>query len=100
MRLRSIVILFLALVVAASVLSLWRRPRRDVDTSEIEKGIALPPTTEPTPLAPASPIAAPVTSEVQPTMDRVFDRTVTMDPATPPAFVAGDFNGDDVTDLV
>ena len=36
---------------------------------------------------------------MQPTLDRVFDQTLTVDPATPPAFVAGDFNGDDVTDL-
>ena len=46
-----------------------------------------------------SPIAPPTLSEVQPTLDRVFDHTLTIDRATQPAFVAGDFNGDDVTDL-
>jgi hypothetical protein len=97
MRFRSIVIFLLALVVAASALCLRRRPRPEVEVSEQEVGIVLSPTTEPAPSP--SPTAAPALSEVQPTLDRVFDRTMIVDPATPRAFVAGDFNGDDVTDL-
>ena len=99
MRFRSIVICLLALVVAASALHLRRRARPEVEVGEHEKGIVLPPAIEPTPLPSPSPIAAPALAEVQPTLDRVFDRTLAIDPATRPAFVAGDFNGDGITDL-
>ncbi len=44
-------------------------------------------------------MAAPALAEVQPTLDRVFEQTLAVDRATRPAFVAGDFNGDDVPDL-
>ena len=65
---------------------------------EHEQGIVLP-TAEPTPFPSPPAIAAPAFAEVQPTLDRVFDQTLTMDRVARPAFVAGDFNGDEVTDL-
>src|SRR4026207_921083 len=100
MRFRSIVTFLLALVVVASVLYLRRRPRPEVEVGEAEEAIVVPPATEHTPLPSPSPIAGPTLPEVQPTLDRVFDPTVAMEQATPrAAFVAGDFNGDDVTDL-
>ena len=99
MRARSIVIVLLALVVVAGALYLRQRPRPGVEVIEREKEIVLPPTMEPTPDPSRSSIPAPALSEVQPTLDRVFGRTLTVDQATRPAFVAGDFNGDDVTDL-
>ena len=36
---------------------------------------------------------------MQPALDRVFGRTLAVDEAARPAFVAGDFNGDGVIDL-
>jgi hypothetical protein len=98
MRFRSTVVPLLAVVVVASALYLWRRPLPRVDVIETEKAVA-PAPLEPSPIPSPSGIAAPALSEVQPTLDRVFDRAVVMDQATPPAFVAGDFDGDDVTDL-
>jgi hypothetical protein len=99
MHLRSIVLFLLALVVMISALYLWGRPRPKVEVIEREEDVVPPPATEPSPLPSPSPMAAPALSEVQPTLDRVFGQTLTRDRATRPAFVAGDFNGDDVTDL-
>jgi hypothetical protein len=96
MRLRSIVILFLAAVVVAG--ALYHRSRAPgPEAGEHEKAIVPPPPTEAAHPRP-SPLAAPALSELQPTLDRVFERGVTVDHATR-TFVAGDFNGDDVTDL-
>ena len=98
MRFRSLVVFLLALAVAASALYLRRRPRPAAEDGEQERDIVLAPTREATPPAPPH-MAAPARSEVQPTLDRVFDRTLAMDPANRRAFVAGDFNGDGITDL-
>ena len=65
---------------------------------ETEGGVA-PASPEPSALPSPSRIAGPALPEVQPTLDRVFDQAVVMDQATPPPVVAGDFDGDDVTDL-
>lgn len=99
MAFRSIVLFLLALVVVASALYLWRRPRPQVEVVDREKEAVLPPPTQPSPLPSPSRMAAPALSEVQPTLDRAFDQTLTVDQAARPAFVAGDFNGDDVPDL-
>jgi hypothetical protein len=95
MRFRSIVIFVLALVVAAGALYVRRRP----PAGEHEQGIVPSPATEPTAPPPPSPIAAPTLAEVPPAVDRVFAQTLAVDPAVRPAFLAGDFNGDDVPDL-
>jgi hypothetical protein len=95
MRVRLMTVL-LAFVVVASVLYLRWRPRPAGDIVESEKEIVFSP---PTPSPPPVPAPQPELSEVQPTLDRVFKHTLTMDRATRPAFVAGDFNGDDTTDL-
>jgi hypothetical protein len=98
MPLRSIAVPVLAAVVAASALYLWRRPRPRPATHEGEKRIAVTP---PAPIAPtaASPVLPPRATEVQPALDRVFDRTLVFDGAAGAAYLAGDFNGDDVADL-
>jgi len=98
MLFRSIVLILMALVVLASVLYL-RRPPPPVDLSEREKGIVPPAPVKPSLLPSPLRVTAPALKEVQPTLDRVFDQTVIVDEATQPAFLAGDFNGDDVTDL-
>ena len=92
------VVPLLAVVVVASALYLWRRPLPRVDVIETESAVA-PSPPEPSPLPSPSRIAAPALPEVQPTLDRVFDQAVVMDPATPPLVAAGDFDGNDVTDL-
>jgi len=99
MRFRSIVILLLAFTVMAGGVYLWRWPRPRVEVVKHEADTVLPPATEPSTLPPPSAIPPPALEEVQPALDRVFDRTVTVDRAAQPAFLAGDFNGDEVTDL-
>jgi hypothetical protein len=98
MRFRSTIVPLLAAVVVASALYRWRRPPPRVDVIDREK-VVTPAPSEPSPLPSPSRVAAPSLSEVQPILDRVFDQTVAMDPATRPPVVAGDFDGDDVTDL-
>ena len=98
MRFRSTVVPLLAVVVVASALYLRRRPPPRVEVIETEKAVA-PGPPEPSALPSPPRIAAPALSEVQPALDRVFDQTVAVDPATQPPVVAGDFDGDDVTDL-
>jgi hypothetical protein len=98
MALRSVVLFVLALTVAGSVLYLWRRPRPRMEATESEGGVVVTP---PPPAVPeASPvIAAPLLADVQPTLDRVFERTLVVDASAQPPFVAGDFNGDGAADL-
>ncbi|HET6899073.1 MAG TPA: hypothetical protein VFK70_12025, partial [Vicinamibacteria bacterium] len=98
MRVRSTIVPLLAVVVVASALYLRRRPSPRVDVIETEKAV-VPTPVEPAPSPSPFRIAAPALSEVQPTLDRVFDQAVVLDPAIRSPFVAGDFDGDDVTDL-
>jgi hypothetical protein len=98
MRFRSTAILLLAAVVVGSAVYLWRRPRPTVDVVEREGAVAAT-SPDPAPLPWATRIAAPALSEVQPTLDRVFGHAVVMDAAIASAVVAGDFDGDDFTDL-
>ena len=98
MRLRSTVVPLLAVVVVASALYLRRWPLSRVDVMEREGAVA-PASAEPGPLPSPLRIAAPARSEVQPALDRVFVEAVVMDAAIRSPFVAGDFDGDDVTDL-
>jgi FG-GAP repeat protein len=95
MQPRSIVVLALAFAVVAGSLHRWRRTGGAV--VEHEKIVSPPDTPAPSPSRP--PAAAPTRAEVQPALDRVFDRTLAVDEAARPAFVAGDFNGDGVLDL-
>jgi hypothetical protein len=99
MRFRSIITTLLALVVVISALYLWRRPRPGSEVPEREQDVVLAPVAEPTLPPPRAPLPPPALSEVQPTLDRVFAQTLRVDPAVSPAFVAGDFNGDEVPDL-
>lgn len=98
MHLRSIALVLSALVVGTSALYLSKRPRPRADFSEQEQAVVLP---SPPEVASPSPVAvpAPAPSELQPTLDRAFGRTLTVDPQTAPAFAAGDFNGDGAADL-
>jgi hypothetical protein len=99
MRFRVIITALLALVVVLGALYVRWRPRAAAEVVEREQETVLPPEPPPGPLSPPPPPAAPALSEVQPLLDRVFDQTLAVDEETRPAFVAGDFNGDDITDL-
>ena len=99
MRFRSVVTTLLALVVVASALYLWRRPRPVSTVPEREKDVVLPPPAESAPSPSRPPVPPPALAEVQPALDRVFARTVRVDLKVSPAFVAGDFNGDEIADL-
>jgi hypothetical protein len=98
MRFRSIVVCLVALVVVASALHGWLRRARAPMLGEDEPVAVPPPAAEETPVPSRSP-PAPGQAEVQPTLDRAFGPTLTLDPATERAFLAGDFNGDGAADL-
>jgi hypothetical protein len=94
MRFRSIALLVLALAVVSSAIVLRRsRPAPSVP----EGDVALPAPSA----APSAPItdSLPLPADVQATLDRSFGGAVGADPRARPAFLAGDFNGDGVTDL-
>ena len=99
MAFRSAVLFLLALAVAGSAAYLWRRPRPYTAGLDREPAVVVSPPESPTPAPPPVPASPPQAAEVQPALDRVFDQTVVVDPALQPAFVAGDLNGDDITDL-
>ena len=99
MAFRSLVVFLLALAVAGSVLYLWRRPRPKSTVYEREADVVVPSPEPPTAVPPPVPARAPAPDEVQPALDRAFDGTVAVDTTLQPAFVAGDLNGDDITDL-
>jgi hypothetical protein len=99
MSFRSVVLFVLALAVAGSAAYLWRSPRPRVDHGEREQNVVVPSPAGPTPVPSPSPVAAPRADEVQAALDRVFLATLLVDEAARPAFVAGDFNGDDIVDL-
>jgi hypothetical protein len=98
MRFRSIVVCLVALVVVVSALHGWLRRTRTPMLAGDEPAVVPPPTPEETPVSPRSP-KAPGRAEVQPTLDRAFGPTLSLDPATERAFLAGDFNGDGAADL-
>jgi hypothetical protein len=64
-----------------------------------EEDVVLPPATAVSPVVPPPAISPPDLSDLQPTLDLAFEATLAVDHAAKPAYVAGDFNGDDVTDL-
>jgi hypothetical protein len=98
MRFRSAALLLLALLVTASAVYLHHRPRPARTEVEAEPAVVPRPPESPAPTQhPNAP--APAASEVQITLDRVFGGAVRADEGSRPAFVAGDFNGDDVADL-
>jgi hypothetical protein len=99
MRFRSIALLLLALAVLGSAVYLrrWPRPTNEVVTPEATADPV--PLQAPTPPPPSARVAAPTRADAQPVLDRVFEQGVAVDEKTAPAFVAGDFNGDDVGDL-
>jgi hypothetical protein len=82
-----------------SAVYLWRRPRPYTAGFEREPDPVVSPPESPTPVPAPVPARSPQAAEVQPVLDRVFDGTVVVDGALQPAFVAGDLNGDDITDL-
>jgi hypothetical protein len=98
MRLRAIVVLFLALSVAGGAFyARWLRRARP-PAAEPEGDIALPSPPAPGPeAAPAD--AKPAPADVQPVLDRLFDRALSVDREMRPSFVTGDFTGDALTDL-
>ena len=98
MRFRSIVLVLLAAVLLVGALyGWWRQPRPGAGVSEDEGRVVVPEPPEP-PRPPSSP-APPALTDLQPTLDAVFDGALVVDPTTRPAFAAGDFNGDGVGDL-
>lgn len=98
MRLRSIVVPFLALVILSSVLyARWsRRPAPPVGVPE--EAVVLPSPSEPAPTV-TPPGSEPTASDVEPALDHLFDRSLVLDREMRPRFVTGDFTGDSVTDL-
>jgi hypothetical protein len=64
-----------------------------------EEDVVLPPAAVVSNAVPSPAIPPPVLSDLQPTLDRAFAANLAVDHAAKPAYVAGDFNGDDVTDL-
>jgi hypothetical protein len=99
MAFRSLVVFLLALAVAGSAVYLWRRPRPYTAGYEREPDVVVSPPEAPTPVPSLAPASPPEPAEVQPALDRAFDGTVVVDGALQPSFVAGDLNGDDITDL-
>jgi hypothetical protein len=97
MRFRSIAVLLLGLAVASGVLyARWtRRSRFPAAEPEAPAVLPSPPAESPA----ASPSAGPVASDIQPTLDRLFDGSLVVDRDVRPSFVTGDFTGDSVTDL-
>jgi hypothetical protein len=97
MRVRSVLLYTAALLVVASTLGGWLRPRAGDGRGERE-AVVRPGRPQDSPIAPST-IAAPARRELQPALDRAFDRTVTLTSTDAPVFLAGDFNGDGATDL-
>jgi hypothetical protein len=98
MRLRSIVVPLLALgVLGGTLYARWARHAR-TPVAEPE-GAIVPPS--PSDLSPAvTPTAErPTASDVEPTLDRLFDRSLVLDQEAHPLFVTGDFTGDSIADL-
>jgi hypothetical protein len=96
MRLRSLVVFLLALAVAGSALYVRRR-QREAEAPTPEESVSLP-SAVPGETAPASD-EVPEPEDVRPTIDRLFEGTVEVDPGPRPGLLAGDFNGDALTDL-
>jgi hypothetical protein len=98
MRLRSILVPLLALGILSSVLyARWiRRPAPPV--AEPEEAVVLPSPSDPAPNG-TPPVSEPKAADVEPTLDRSFDRSLVLDAEIRPRFVTGDFTGDSVTDL-
>jgi hypothetical protein len=99
MRLRTILVLLLALAVAGSAAYLQWRPRPVADVPEREATVPVTPPPSVLPTPPPPPPAPPGLGEVQDALDRAFAQSVAVDPHARPAFVAGDFNGDEVADM-
>jgi hypothetical protein len=90
---RTLVVVLTAVVVLALQVGSRKAPPPS------EEDIVLPPAAEaPRGVAPSA-IPPPAVSDLQPTLDRAFDQTLAVDHAAKPNHVAGDFNGDDVTDI-
>jgi hypothetical protein len=98
MRLRSILVPFLAVAILGSVVyARWtRRPRPLVGPPE--DAVVLPSPSEPAATA-TPPASGPTASDVEPTLDHLFDGSLVLDPEIRPRFVTGDFTGDSVVDL-
>jgi hypothetical protein len=96
MSLSRAVVLALALTAGLLFFRDRHRPAR----SPIEKESDVAPAA-PEPAAPRAPVSAapPAAAELQPVLDRVFDRAVTVDRSISPSFVSGDFDGDGAADL-
>jgi hypothetical protein len=97
MRLRTIVVVVLALAVVASTLYVrWRRHSRLPEAQPEGDVVPPPPVSEP---AASTSDAAPAPSDLQPTLDRLFERSLLVDRQVRPSYVTGDFTGDSLTDL-
>lgn len=98
MRFRTIALVVLALAVAlGSLYARWRRQSR-LPAAQPEGDVVVPSPVEPAATA-SPPNAVPAASDIQPTLDRLFERSLTVDREIRPSFVTGDFTGDAVTDL-
>lgn len=98
MRLRTIALVLVALSVAGSALyARWRRLSR-LPAPEPEGNVVLRSPVEPVPGASAT-AGRPAPSDLQPTLDRLFERALAVDRELQPGFVTGDFTGDALADL-
>jgi hypothetical protein len=98
MRFRTIALVVLALAVAVSSLCVrWRRQAR-LPAAQPEGDVVVPEPVEPGATA-SPPDPVPAASDLQAMLDRVFERSLTVDREIRPSFVTGDFTGDAVTDL-
>jgi hypothetical protein len=95
---RSVVVLLLALVVAVTALR-GRARRGAVGIGERERTAVPAPVADPSASASSAPAAPPSPEEVRAAVDRAFGRALALDRTAAPPFLAGDFNGDGITDL-
>ena len=86
------------LAVLAAGLYLGHRPRR-TDALHAEGDVVIPPSLAPTPAPARAAMPPPALAEVKATLERLFGPVLVVDARSEPAFLAGDFNGDDSTDL-
>jgi len=93
-------LVFVATALVLLTLHARQQPRPASEPVDREEDVVLPATEPASPALPApAPIPPPSLSEVHKALDGVFGTILTVDLAARPAFVAGDFNGDDAADL-
>ena len=106
---RTVLLLSISTVLAASVLIACTKPTDEAKTAELEPRVESNVTPTPqtpqfmqpiaSPSATPAPAPAPKLEDVRAAMTRVFAAIAAPETGTDPAFIAGDFNGDGSTDL-